>query len=197
MSIWFRLGPFSASSRGRVGVRAGPVGMYGGGGRRRRRSSSDSSGGVLIAIFAVVVAIAFAVKYWYVSLPVLAVILVIAVAVHKDNKQKQAEADHIGAQLAAEDAKRRVAQEAAAVEQRAALAAAEERARGEWLAGAPPALHLPGRFTDNWFAAHVPGLHPGQVPVLLEELHERGWNDARIERRVRPYLLENPYYNGA
>jgi hypothetical protein len=28
----------------------------------------------------------------------------------------------------------------------------------------------------------------GQVPVLIDETHARGWNDERIARRVWPYL---------
>jgi len=42
MSVRLRLGPFSISSRGRVGVRAGPVSVYGGGHRRKRRSTSNT-----------------------------------------------------------------------------------------------------------------------------------------------------------
>lgn len=37
MSVRLRLGPFSISSRGRVGARIGPVGIYGGGSKRRRK----------------------------------------------------------------------------------------------------------------------------------------------------------------
>jgi hypothetical protein len=42
MSVRLRLGPFSISSRGRAGVRMGPVSVYGGGRRRRRRSASNT-----------------------------------------------------------------------------------------------------------------------------------------------------------
>lgn len=42
MSARIRLGPFSLSSRGRAGVRVGPVSFYGGGRRRKRRSASNS-----------------------------------------------------------------------------------------------------------------------------------------------------------
>jgi hypothetical protein len=42
MSVRIRLGPFSLSSRGRAGVRVGPVSFYGGGRRRRRRSASNN-----------------------------------------------------------------------------------------------------------------------------------------------------------
>lgn len=43
MGMRVRLGPFSVSSRGRVGVNVGPVGIYGGG--RRRRPSKGRGGG--------------------------------------------------------------------------------------------------------------------------------------------------------
>jgi hypothetical protein len=84
MTVWFRLGPFSASSRGRVGVRAGPVGVYGGGRRRPRRSTGrasaerkgsgrvgDAVAGILLTFFAV----AGSVEYlpWYGAIPVIAV----------------------------------------------------------------------------------------------------------------------------
>jgi len=42
MSVWLRLGPFRFSSRGRVGVRVGPVSAYGGGHRRKRRAASSA-----------------------------------------------------------------------------------------------------------------------------------------------------------
>jgi ribosomal protein L32 len=42
MSVRIRLGPFSLSSRGRVGVRVGPFSAHGGGRRRRRRSASNN-----------------------------------------------------------------------------------------------------------------------------------------------------------
>jgi Holliday junction DNA helicase RuvB P-loop domain len=42
MSVWLRLGPFRISSRGRVGVRVGPVSVSGGGRRRKRRSPSNT-----------------------------------------------------------------------------------------------------------------------------------------------------------
>lgn len=42
MSVRLRLGPFSVSSRGRVGVRVGPVSVSGGGHRRKRSSPSNT-----------------------------------------------------------------------------------------------------------------------------------------------------------
>jgi hypothetical protein len=96
------------------------------------------------------------------------VVLVMAVASSHQKKQRQAEQ--------------------AAVAERARL-----ETQHRWLKGPPPALQVPGRFTENWFAANVPSLHPGQVPALLEELHERGWTDQRIDKRVRPYLSRNPF----
>jgi hypothetical protein len=76
-----------------------------------------------------------------------------------------------------------------------ALAAEQERQRVEayrrWLEGPPPPLSLPGRFTQNWIAENVPQLHPGQLPVLMEELQARGWTEARIAQRVIPYVTEH------
>jgi hypothetical protein len=63
-----------------------------------------------------------------------------------------------------------------------------ELAHQEWLSSPPPPLPLPGRFTQKWIEENVPYLHPGQVPVLMEELHARGWTDRRIAQRVEPYL---------
>jgi hypothetical protein len=85
---------------------------------------------------------------------------------------------------AAQDAERqRIARAQAAEHERRAREAHEA-----WLAAPPPPLRLPGRFTQNWIANNVPELHPGQVPVLMEELTRRGWTDQDIERRVAQYL---------
>jgi hypothetical protein len=175
-----RMGPVSVSSKGRVGVRAGPVSVYGGGRRRRsrRRSSSGGGGGALIALFGILLVVGLAIEYWYIVVPVLVVVLVIAGAGSNQKKQREAE------------------QAAAAKQARAAAGQARIEAQRRWLEGPPPVLHVPGRFTENWFAANVPSLHPGQVPALLEELHERGWTDQRIEKRVGPYLLRNRFYTG-
>jgi len=199
MGMRVRIGPFSVSSRGRVGVRAGPVSFYGGG--RRRRRSSGSGCGALLVVLLVFGVIAIAIQYWYVTLPVLAVIGVVVFFSAQAQRgraaevaSQQAEADQQSRERAAEVAR----QEAEAERRRhqAALvrAAAEER---RWLASPPPPLTLPGRFTENWLAANVPQLHPGQVPVLMEELHDRGWTDERIERRVAPHLARNPFYKAS
>ena len=70
MGFGVRLGPVSLSSRGRMGVHAGPFSLYGGG---RRRSSNG--GGELLAVVIVVGGLMYvaqqAVKYWYISIPVL------------------------------------------------------------------------------------------------------------------------------
>jgi hypothetical protein len=119
-------------------------------------------------IVALVVVVALIVTYWYIAVPVLlflgAAVALLAKAGAKANAEKAAQE-----------------------------AAARERAQQEWLAGPPPALLLPARFTDKWFAEHAPHLHPGQLPILFKELHERGWPDDRIARRVNPYLLRNPH----
>lgn len=183
MGVRLRMGPVSVSSRGRVGVRAGPVSVYGGGRRRRRSSSSSSGGGGVLAVIVVTaVVVGLAVKYWYVALPLLIVGTLVTVVIAKASAKAKEERQ-------AEEARLRAVRQAADAEARA-------KAEQEWLAGAPPMLYVPGRFTDKWFAENLPGLHPGQVPVLLEELHDRGWTDDRIDRRVRPYLLRNPHYDG-
>lgn len=92
--------------------------------------------------------IGLAIKYWYVAIPVAALVVWLLVA-----SRKQAAARHAA-----------------------------------WLAGPPPPLHFPGRFTVNWFRANGPGLHPGQVPMLLAELRRRGWSSSDIEQRATPYL---------
>jgi hypothetical protein len=88
----------------------------------------------------------------------------------------------------------RLASEQAAERQQQAREQAAERARQartaheQWLAGPPPPLRLPGRFTQTWITQHVPHLHPGQIPVLLAELQRRGWTELDIDQRVTPYM---------
>ncbi len=98
MTIWFRAGPFSLSSRGRVGVRAGPVGVYGGG-SRRRRSSGGSGGGVAVVVVAAIL-IALAVEYWYVTLGVVAVI---AACLYLAVRSKRHGVAHGGGQMRASE----------------------------------------------------------------------------------------------
>jgi hypothetical protein len=214
-----RMGPVSVSSRGRVGLRAGPVSMYGGG--RRRSSSSGGSGaliGVLIAIAIAVFAIMWPLSLWghvihltpswhqlmnrnhawehqhyplvglrYIGAAALLVGLLIAgllataIPARAKAQQRAAEEQRIAHERTVEEQREHRMQ--VAEEQRRARIAHEA-----WLAGPPPVLLFPGRFTQNWIAQHCPGLHPGQLPVLLEELHRRGWSDSDIERRVEPYL---------
>jgi hypothetical protein len=143
VSLWLRAGPFRVSSRGRVGVRLGPVSWYGGGRRRRRKSSSG--GWVVVGVLIV---IGLAIKYWYIAIPLaVGVVWVIALS------RKRAAARHQA-----------------------------------WLAGPPPPLSFPGRFTQNWFNANGPSLHPGHIPTLLSELRRRGWSDLDIHERAAPYL---------
>lgn len=84
--------------------------------------------------------------------------------------------------------------EQAAEQERQAHAQAAERANqariahAQWLAGPPPPLQLPGRFTQTWITQHVPQLHPGQIPVLFAELRRRGWTELDIDQRVKPYV---------
>jgi hypothetical protein len=41
---------------------------------------------------------------------------------------------------------------------------------------------------QNWIAANVPHLHPGQVPMLEQELRLRGWHQQDMSARVVPYV---------
>lgn len=176
MGIRLRIGPFSASSRGRVGVNVGPVGVYGGG--RRRRSTGGGGG---LAVFGVLVLIALVVTYWYIAVPLVVIVGVVAIfALRADARRAHERAEH-QAQLQREHEQRQQALDRAREREREA----NHRA---WLAGPPPPLAMPGRFTPNWLAANAPHLHPGQVPMLLKELRARGWTDGRINDRVRPYL---------
>jgi hypothetical protein len=106
--------------------------------------------------------------------------------------QQTAEQNRLAAERAAEQ-NRLAAEGAAEWERLAAENEAEQERRNlaahqAWLSGPPPFLHVPGRFTQNWIVQNVPGLHAGQIPVLLDELRRRGWTDGDIDRRVVPYL---------
>lgn len=83
-------------------------------------------------------------------------------------------------------------------DKRAANRAATQQRKAEetqqWLAAPPPTLYVPPRFSEEWFAANVPRLHPGQIPVLFAEMRARGWNDQRIAQRLTRYLQQNPFY---
>lgn len=75
----------------------------------------------------------------------------------------------------------------------AILVARDNRRRAEkrhqaWLAGPPPPLEFPGRFTQTWFVKNGSYLHPGQIPILFRELRRRGWTDEDIATRAAPYL---------
>ncbi len=161
----------------------GPVGVYGGGRRRRSRSSG---GGGLWALFGLLLLIGLAIEYWYIAVPVAVLLLGLAfLGSRMQAKQKREEATRQDAEWRAMEAER---QEAERERERRQQVAIEH-----WLAAPPPRLVMPGRFTQNWLAAHIPDLHPGQVPVLLKELHARGWTEERIEERVAPFLAENPH----
>jgi hypothetical protein len=186
-----------------MGVRAGPVGIYGGG----RRRSSSGSGAAFLGFLIVLAIIVFAVMWplslfghaigltpswhqlmnrnhtWmhqYYSLVglrylgaagiLLVVLTMLAIPLLASAKQRAEE-------------RRQQAAAAADEHERRAHAAFAER-----LSGPPPVLEMPGRFTSKWIAPNVPGLHPGQRLVLLDELIRRGWSYADIEGRVKPYL---------
>jgi hypothetical protein len=118
---------------------------------------------------------------------VLLLLTMVAVAtpfIVQGNKRK-AEQQQLAAQRVAQQKQQAV--ERAAEEQRQARIAHER-----WLAGPPPPLTMPGRFTQAWFARNLRGMHPGQIPVLMDELRRRGWSDGDIESRVNPYLPIEP-----
>jgi hypothetical protein len=216
VSARIRVGPVSVTSRGRVGVKAGPVYVSGGG--RRRKSGSSSGTGALLAVIIAVGIVIFAVM-WPLSLwghaieltpswhqlmhrnhtwmhehyPLVglryvgaAVLLILTLAVL--SMPLLASAKKRAAQ------QQRLASEQAAEREQQAREQAVEKAhqarivREQWLADPPPPLQLPGRFTQTWITKHVPHLHPGQVPVLIAELRRRGWTDPDIDQRVTPYM---------
>jgi hypothetical protein len=156
------VGPFSVSSRGRIGVRAGPVSVSGGGFRRRKGGGGEEIASVVAMIIAIGVVAVLAIKFWYVVVPVLCLLAWRVVVVRRDAGIKTAERRQ-----------------------------AEEKAYRAWLAGPAPTLLVPGRFTDAWFARNVRDLHPGQIPALISELHSRGWTEDKIAARVSPYIRQN------
>jgi hypothetical protein len=228
MGMRVRIGPFSVSSRGRVGVHAGPVSVYGGG-RRRRNSGGSGAGagclGLLIALAVIVFVVMWPLSLvghavgltpsWHqlmnrdhvwehqhyplvglrylgaagiVLLALGAVLVPLVILAGK----RQDERDRMAALQAAERERLAAAEEAErkrlAKEQAAELDRRAREAHETWLAAPPPRLNLPGRFTQNWIAKNVPELHPGQVPVLMEELKRRGWTDDDIRSRVLQYV---------
>lgn len=68
MSFGVRLGPVKVSSRGRVGVHAGPVSAYGGG------------RGGFVAVLGAALVIGLTIEYWYVVAPALVVGVVAFIA---------------------------------------------------------------------------------------------------------------------
>jgi hypothetical protein len=202
MGMRVRLGPVSLSSRGRVGVHAGPVSFYGGGSRGR---SSDAPGAFAVLLGFGLLAIAV---MWPLSLWGHAIHLTPSwhQLMHRNHHWLHHHYPLVGLRyigafvvlvvalvLAARPFLGAFEQRAQEREQRAAAAAAEQRRQAElahqqWLASPPPPLLVPGRFTQRWIAENVPSLHPGQVPALRKELRARGWTDDKIALRVEPYL---------
>ena len=197
MSLWLRAGPISVSSRGRVGAHVGPVGIYGGGRRRRRSSGSDGGFMVFMIIAMLALAAVFVAVMWPLSLFGHAIGLTPSwhQLMNRDHTWMHHHYALVGLRYLGASAififvlavltTPFLRSSRHRAEQRRQRARAEF---AEWLAGPPPALELPGRFTAKWIAENVPTLHPGQVPVLVEEMTRRGWSSADIERRVVPYL---------
>jgi hypothetical protein len=80
----------------------------------------------------------------------------------------------------------RVADERAAERKRQ-----QAEAYRRWLDSPAEPLIFPARFTQTWLEENVPQLHPGQVPMLTDEMRARGWTDARIQQRVAPYVVSH------
>jgi hypothetical protein len=202
MTLRIRMGPVSVSSRGRVGVRAGPVSWSGGGGRGRKPSKKSSDGqgcGALLVIVLGLAVIGLAIKYWYIAVPVLAIaggatLWGRKLARDEVIKRAQIEAAAAQAKVLADDAAR-VRQQEDTLRLEAERRVRRDAQLAAWLVAPPPRLQAPGRFTENWFAEQVPLLHPGQIPMLEEALRNRGWKDDKIAHRLAPYLQENIWIN--
>jgi hypothetical protein len=195
MGMRLRLGPFSVSSSGRVGASVGPLSVSGGGRRRRRRADDSAIGaffGIVIAVGIVVVVV-----MWPLCL--------VGHAVHLTPSWHQLwNRDHawmhqhyplvglrfigVGVLLLIATGLASVPVFNAVARDRNERELREAQAYQRWLDGPPPPLTMPARFTQNWIAANVPHLHPGQVPTLMRELRARGWSDDRIADRVAPFL---------
>lgn len=173
MSMRVRVGPVSLSSRGRVGVSAGPFSVSGGGSRRRSRGSSGD--GALVALVGLVLLVGLAVVYWYITLPIAAIGVVLFVWLSRREREARAQYAIEREARLAEEARQR------------------EAARIAWLAAPAPPLAVPTRFTEAWFAAEIPNLHPGQIEPLRRALRARGWKDTKIDERIAPYLSANPH----
>jgi hypothetical protein len=198
VSLRVRMGPFSVSSRGRVGVSAGPVSWSGGGGGSGGSGAFAALIGLVLVVGLVIVVVMWPLSVW-------------GHAIHLTpswhqlmNRDKAWMHEHyslVGLRYAGAAASLLTIAFVALrpvgtryLRHAAERAAEEERqlaqAHRQWLEAPPPFLTLPGRFTENWIANNVPLLHPGQVPILMDELRARGWTEARIAQRVTPYLAE-------
>jgi hypothetical protein len=120
---------------------------------------------VVLVVVLVVGLIYLAIKYWYLTIPLVVVggiVFFIASSRAADRRLQEQER--------------------------------ERREYEQWLNGPPPPFLAPGRFTQKWIQANVPYLHPGQVAPLLEDLRSRGWSDTAIEQRVAAYLPAGAAY---
>jgi hypothetical protein len=130
----------------------------------------------------ILLAAALAVKYWYITLFLVLLAIPAGVVIAKANKAQQLRA------RAQAERQRNEAQKLARTQ-----AEAHAEAQRKWLQSPAPPLVVPLRFSEQWFAANIPRMHPGQIPVLVEEMHARGWTDQRIAQRIGRYLAVNPF----
>ncbi len=216
MSMRIRLGPMSVSSRGRVGVHAGPVSVYGGG--RRRKSGSESGWVVLGVCVMVLVAVYYAVLYlvmWPLSLWGHAIHLTTSFGQlrHQDHYWKHQHYPLLGLRYVG-----------AAVLLLTTIVLAvyvlhlltgprrshpsggepptpSSSPRGRGPSGSSPTAAIrtefarnrsrtqfPARFTQTWIETHVPNLEPAEMRAVMSELRRRGWTEDDLRDRVEPYV---------
>lgn len=214
MSLWVGLGPFRVSSRGRVGVRAGPVGIYGGG-RRRRSSSNDESGcAVILAILLVCAVIYFIVMYvvmWPLSVWGHAIGLTPSYHElrHANHVWEHRHYALVGLRYVAAAASLLILLIGSGVllsrlgrSEKSRGPAAKDNTGSAPLMPRPagpdkgtaastvqaiPHIDWPKRFTQAWIEDYVPELSPSEFGALVTEMGRRGWTETDIRRRVQPY----------
>jgi TIR domain len=56
----------------------------------------------------------------------------------------------------------------------------------------PKRLRFPSRFTDAWFAEHVPAMDAVELEQLRDELRGRGWSDEEVDQRALAHPAGDP-----